>query len=61
MAATKKYLFTFKKVIDGKIEKIELTIEAKHKEEARAKFKERCGAFIPLNYRFKEVKGNVKG
>ncbi len=51
MKTTRTYLFTFKEEGD----KMEMVVEAKHKEEARAIFKKQIGN-VPLNYRIKEIK-----
>lgn len=49
------YVFIYKRVNeDGKQEKVEEKIVARHKEEARNIFKQRT--LVPLNYRMKEVK-----
>ena len=52
----KKYLVTFRKLMeDGTSKKIEMGIEAQHKEHAREVFKQQV-KYVPLNYRIKEVK-----
>lgn len=54
----KKYAFILKKV-DRSTKELETLIfecEAKNKEEAKRKFKERCGNYVPLNYQIKAIK-----
>lgn len=52
----KKYLITFRKLMeDGTNKKVEMVVEAKHKEHAREVFKQQV-KYVPLNYRIQEVK-----